>query len=60
MITLNADKHTFMRQFHKPGDQKRSVVIVDNSNLNDWLTASHDQARQLIKLSPDNYLEVAK
>lgn len=28
MQTIKADQHPFMRQFHKPDDEKRSVVIL--------------------------------
>lgn len=56
MITLNADKHAFMRQFHKPDDEKRSVVIVENNHFDDWLQANHEQARALIKLPAERYL----
>jgi hypothetical protein len=28
MLTVNADEHPLMKRFHKPGDEKRSVVIV--------------------------------
>lgn len=29
MLTVNADTHPVMQRFHKPDDEKRSVVIVD-------------------------------
>lgn len=57
MLTLNANEHPFMRQFHEPGKEKRSVVIVENGDFQKWLNATHDQARELIKLPPENYLE---
>jgi putative SOS response-associated peptidase YedK len=57
MITQNADEHPFMRQFHKPTDEKRSVVVLENEDFEKWLTATHKQARELIKLSPDDYLK---
>jgi len=28
MITVNADEHPIMRHMHRPGDEKRSVVIL--------------------------------
>jgi putative SOS response-associated peptidase YedK len=28
MLTINADKHELMRNFHKPTDKKRMVVIL--------------------------------
>ena len=33
MLTINADQHPFMRQFHKPDDEKRSVVILQEQDL---------------------------
>jgi putative SOS response-associated peptidase YedK len=30
MLTVNADQHPVMKQFHKPGDEKRSVVVLNN------------------------------
>lgn len=29
MLTVNADAHALMSQFHKPGDEKRSVVMLE-------------------------------
>ncbi|HSH86905.1 MAG TPA: SOS response-associated peptidase family protein [Methylophilus sp.] len=57
MLTLNADDHPFMQQFHEPGKEKRSVVIVEPGDFNKWLNANHDQARGLIKLPNGNALE---
>lgn len=28
MITVNADDHEFMRNYHRPEDEKRMVVIL--------------------------------
>jgi len=28
MLTVNADQHGFMRDFHNPEDEKRMVVIL--------------------------------
>jgi putative SOS response-associated peptidase YedK len=39
MLTINADNHAFMRQFHKPADEKRMVVILEEHQYNDWLAA---------------------
>lgn len=56
MLTVNADNHPLMSHFHKPTEEKRSVVVVDNTDLKNWLNATHDQAKALIKLSPDGFL----
>lgn len=36
-ITINADEHPLMRRFHKPGDEKRSLVILPNDQVDAWL-----------------------
>ncbi len=40
MLTINAESHQLMRQFHKPGDEKRMVVILPEDRYDDWLQAS--------------------
>lgn len=37
MLTLNADQHPLMSRFHKPGSEKRSVVIMPPAHYEDWL-----------------------
>jgi putative SOS response-associated peptidase YedK len=42
-----------MRRFHKPGDEKRSVVIVPPERYADWLKCqSTDEARSFLRLYP--------
>ncbi|WP_374419514.1 SOS response-associated peptidase [Chromobacterium sp.] len=36
-ITINADEHPLMRRMHKPGDEKRSLVILPRERYGDWL-----------------------
>jgi putative SOS response-associated peptidase YedK len=36
-LTINADEHRLMNRFHKPGDEKRSLVIVPPEHYEDWL-----------------------
>lgn len=57
MLTVNADHHDLMKRFHKPTDEKRSVVVVENNDFMRWLTADHQQATDLIRLSRDGYLK---
>ena len=42
MLTVNADSHPVMKQFHKAEDEKRTLVILTSSQFNKWLSA--DQA----------------
>ena len=44
LITVNADPHPVMGRFHAPGDEKRSIIVIDRDNYADWLRASTDEA----------------
>ncbi|MBB3259631.1 putative SOS response-associated peptidase YedK [Paraburkholderia bannensis] len=58
MLTVNADSHALMNRFHKPGDEKRSVVILPPSEYENWLACrSMDEARSFLRLLPAEQLE---
>jgi putative SOS response-associated peptidase YedK len=52
-LTINADEHALMRRFHKPGEEKRSLVIVPHADYDDWLNC-HDSelARSFLQPYP--------
>lgn len=52
MLTINADEHAFMRQFHRPGEEKRMVVILPEEAYGAWLTASADHSRDFLQQWP--------
>ena len=56
MLTINATDHPVIKHFHKPKDEKRSIVILQDSDYQNWLNADHETARQLLQLAPDDYL----
>lgn len=37
MLTINADGHAVMSRFHKPGDEKRMLVLLDPDQYQPWL-----------------------
>ena len=37
MLTINADEHALMKRFHKVGDEKRMVVILNEADYDAWL-----------------------
>lgn len=37
MLTINADAHPIMKQFHKPGDEKRMLVLLEPPQYQAWL-----------------------
>ncbi|CAM0788227.1 hypothetical protein AM412_002752 [Acinetobacter baumannii] len=46
MLTINADNHPFMSQFHKPEDEKRSIIVIPEEYRNDWLNCNKEKASQ--------------
>ena len=56
MLTINADGHQIMKHFHKPEDEKRSIVVLSESQYLPWLSANQDEARQMLKLSLGGFL----
>lgn len=52
MLTVNADDHPFMRQFHKPQDEKRMVVILPESDYAAWLAAPAEDSRAFLRQFP--------
>ncbi|MGB7422334.1 MAG: SOS response-associated peptidase family protein [Comamonas sp.] len=59
MLTINADSHPLMRRMHKsdpalPPDaqDKRSVIVVEQAEVDWWLWGSMQEALALLKLSP--------
>jgi putative SOS response-associated peptidase YedK len=57
LITINADNHPVMRQFHRPEDEKRTIVCLKPQFFNAWLSATHEEAHQLLQLSAMTQLE---
>jgi putative SOS response-associated peptidase YedK len=48
MLTVNADAHPVMNQFHKAGDEKRTPIILAPSQFDEWLGADHQQAAAMM------------
>lgn len=52
-VTINADQHPLMKRFHKPGDEKRSLVIVPVDDYDEWLYCRAPEiARTFCRLYP--------
>jgi putative SOS response-associated peptidase YedK len=51
MLTVNADDHPVMKQFHKHGDEKRTPVIIAPELQDAWLSADTTQASELMTWS---------
>ena len=49
MLTINADKHEVFGLLHKPQDEKRMVVILEEDDYETWLKGSVFDAQSLLK-----------
>jgi len=52
MLTINADQHPLMKNFHKPGDEKRMVVILPDDSYEAWLRASPQDSMDFMQQYP--------
>ena len=59
MLTVNADNHPFMRNYHKPQDEKRMVVILPKGLYGDWLKASASDSMEFMRQYPADRMAVA-
>ncbi len=57
MLTINADDHPLMRRFHKPGDEKRMIVILHPEEYASWLNAPIEQVPSFLRQFPAHELE---
>lgn len=56
MLTINADQHPLWQNYHRPGDEKRSVVILPEGAYGEWLMADPDTARDFLHHYPAELL----
>jgi putative SOS response-associated peptidase YedK len=59
MLTINADGHELMCQFHKPVDEKRMVVILPPDSYDHWLRAKPEQSLDFMRQYPSDRLKIA-
>jgi putative SOS response-associated peptidase YedK len=52
MLTINADDHDFMRRFHRPGDEKRMVVVLRPQDYGAWLDAPAHATMDFMRQCP--------
>lgn len=56
MLTVNADAHALMREFHKPGDEKRMPVILPHGAYQAWLDAPAHASMDFMQPFPAHQL----
>lgn len=62
MLTINADEHPVMHRFHRPGDEKRSVVLLKRQDFGRWLEARNEEEARglLVQFNPAMVKTVAE
>ncbi|WP_338848893.1 SOS response-associated peptidase family protein [Massilia sp. W12] len=53
LLTVNADQHAVMQQFHAPQDEKRMPLLLPQDAWQDWLQASPQQAQDMLQTAFD-------
>ncbi|MHD0644846.1 SOS response-associated peptidase [Pseudomonas aeruginosa] len=56
MLTINADDHVLMKNYHRPGDEKRMVVILPAGSYQDWLHSTPEHSREFLRQYPADRL----
>lgn len=56
MLTVSADTHPLMHHFHKPEDEKRLVVVLNEDAYGAWLEAPVVQSMNFMRLYPADRL----
>jgi len=52
LLTVNADDHPLMGRMHRPGDEKRMLVLLRPTAWSHWLQATTELALHTIRLAP--------
>ena len=50
MLTMDAIDHPMMKDFHEPGDVKRSVIVIPHDRLDEWLSLESPDISALSKV----------
>ena len=56
MLTINANQHPFMKQFHNPNDEKRSIIVIPEELRQDWLHCNHEEASEFFFEMRDEFI----
>ena len=59
MLTINADSHALMKNFHKPDDEKRMVVVLDEDSYDAWLATTVARATEFMTQYPAEKLKAS-
>ena len=57
LLTINADAHPLLRCFHRPGEERRMVVVLPQGAYLDWLQASVQDRMAFLQPLPAELLQ---
>ncbi|WP_043110230.1 SOS response-associated peptidase [Polycyclovorans algicola] len=57
LLTISAEGHSIMGRMHEPEDQKRSVVLLDGDERNEWLNAKASDRHHFMRLFEESDFE---
>lgn len=49
MLTINADTHPVMCNYHRPDEEKRMVVVLRENDFDAWLDAPADRSKEFMR-----------
>lgn len=52
MITMDAIDHPMMKDFHEPGNIKRSVIVIPHTRLDEWLSLKTPNIQSFVEGFP--------
>lgn len=52
MITMDAIDHPMMKDFHEPGNVKRSVIVIPHARLQEWLGQTQPDIQRFVEGFP--------
>lgn len=56
MLTINANDHALMNRFHRPGHEKRMIVVLAQDDYGAWLTADAERSMDFMVPCPADAL----
>ena len=52
MLTINADSHPVMCNYHRPDDEKRMIVLLQEEDFDAWLDAPPERSMDFMRPCP--------
>ena len=52
LLTINADTHLVMCNYHRPDDEKRMIVLLREDDYDSWLDAPPERSMDFMRACP--------